>query len=99
MLSQTHRLSRLDFNLVKRTGHKKYYPLFLIYHLPHPSLKTSVVVSKKISKKATVRNQLRRQIYQHLADYYQNLNQSLIIYPQKYEISPSDLDPILSALS
>lgn len=99
MLSKFHRLSRRDFNLVKKTGHKKYCSSFLTFNLPYPTLKASVVVSKKISNKATLRNQLRRRIYHYLANHYQKLKQSLIIYPQKHEASLSDLDPTLSTLS
>jgi len=99
MLPQKNRLNRKDFLLVKKNGKKIFLSDFLVYYLSSDQQKVSVVVSKKIAKKATQRNKLRREIYDYFKKPRVNPTRNLIIYPQKHEISLSDLDQVLSKIS
>jgi len=98
MISKKNRLSRFEFNQVKKSGRKIFHLSFLIFYVPGRNLKVSVVVSKKIAKKAVRRNLLRRHIYDHLAKHYPKLSHNIIIYLQKYEENLSALDQALSKL-
>lgn len=66
MLPKIHRLSRLDFNLVYKSGRRVRGEAFGLAYLPaenknKPS-KIGIVVGKNFFKKAADRNRIKRQI-------------------------------------
>lgn len=63
MFKKTERLDRPLFSHFFKIGRRFSTKYLTIIRVPHPTLKVSVVVGKKVFKKAYQRNKLRRQIY------------------------------------
>lgn len=66
MFKKNQRLSRSEFSQYFKVGKKHNSPLFTIITHPHPTIKTVVVVGKKVSKSAVKRNAIRRRVYASL---------------------------------
>ena len=76
MLRKKNRLTKKEFDLVFKTGQKKFSKNFMFSKLSgQDGLKISTSVSKKIYKKAVQRNQARRKIYDILGKNFEKIPQ------------------------
>jgi ribonuclease P protein component len=63
MFKKENRLNRNEFEAFFRSGKRFHHPDLTILYIPYPTLKTALVVGKKVSKKAVQRNLLKRRVY------------------------------------
>lgn len=65
MISKAYRISKNDFELIKKKGFPVHGSLFSLRYVKNPENTThfSVVVSKKVAKSAVLRNKIRRRVY------------------------------------
>ena len=66
MFKKNERLGRADFSQYFKVGRRFQSPSLTLVYTPRVSLKTAVVVGKKVSKRAVVRNRTRRRLYSTL---------------------------------
>jgi len=68
MFSKKERLSKGKFDRFFRIGKRYHSDNFTLIYLPFGSIKSAVVVGKKVFKKAVDRNLLRRRVYSVLRE-------------------------------
>lgn len=66
MFKKNERLSQSEFSTFFLIGKKHHFPHLTIITQTNPTLKTGVVVGKKVAKSAVRRNTLKRRIYSTL---------------------------------
>jgi len=89
MLPKSHRLSRPDFIIAKRSGRRLSFPHFSMVVYPSSpaplllSSRYSIVTPASLSKSAVIRNRLRRRIYSQLKNLTAGkLVADIILYPK-----------------
>lgn len=79
MLPRSERLSRSDFELLKKRGARIHTELFTLSYVFTPTLGVGVVVSKKVARRAVDRNMMRRRVYAVFRDIKHDLKTAYIV--------------------